>query len=156
MTKTISMICFSFWEYQFLLTSPVSFMRCGCMSPFHDMHHITWQRCNVLFWNASVWKPLVSYLYVHGLTLYLLSDSFLLTLWGRDKMKHFADDIFKRIFFKENIWISIKIWLKSIPRGQINNISALVQTMAWRRLGDKPLFKLMMVSLHMRHSASVS
>ena len=33
------------------------------------------------------------------------------------------------------------------PSGQINNIPALVQIMAWRRPGDKPLSETMMVSL---------
>ena len=43
----------------------------------------------------------------------------------------------------ENVWISIKISLKT--NGPINNILALVQMMAWRRPGDKPLSKPMMV-----------
>ena len=58
-----------------------------------------------------------------------------------------ADDIFKWIFFNENVWISIKIALKFVPKGLINNIPALVQIMAWRRPGDKPLSEPMMVSL---------
>ena len=58
-----------------------------------------------------------------------------------------ADDIFKCIFFNENVWISIKIALKFVPKGLINNIPALVQIMAWRRPGDKPLYEPMMVSL---------
>ena len=48
------------------------------------------------------------------------------------------DDIFKCIFLNENAWISIKISLKIVPKGPINNIPALVQIMAWRRPGDKP------------------
>ena len=52
---------------------------------------------------------------------------------------HFADDTFKRIFLNENVLISIKIPLKFVPQGPINNIPALVQIMAWRRPGDKPL-----------------
>ena len=39
----------------------------------------------------------------------------------------------------ENIWISIEISLEIIPQGSINNIPALIQIMAWRRPGDKPL-----------------
>ena len=61
--------------------------------------------------------------------------------------EHFADDIFKRIFFNQNVWISIKMSLKFVPKGPINNSPALVQIMAWRRLGDKPLSEPMMVSL---------
>ena len=69
------------------------------------------------------------------------------TLRPRRNEQHFADDIFKRIFFNENVWISIKISLKFVPKGPINNIPALVQIMAWRRWGDKPLSEPMMVSL---------
>ena len=67
-----------------------------------------------------------------------------------------ADDIFKCIFFNENVWISIKISLKFVPKGPINNIPALVQIMAWRRPGDKPLSEPMMVSLLTHQSASMS
>ena len=41
----------------------------------------------------------------------------------------------------------IKVSLKFVPRGLINNIPALVQILAWRRPGDKPLSEPMMVSL---------
>ena len=61
--------------------------------------------------------------------------------------RHFADDIFKCIFLNENIWIPIKISLKFVPQGPINNIPPLVQIMAWRRPGDKPLSGPMMVKL---------
>ena len=61
--------------------------------------------------------------------------------------RHFADDIFKCIFLDENVWIRIKISLKFITKGPINNIPALVQIMAWRRPGDKPLSEPMMASL---------
>ena len=65
----------------------------------------------------------------------------------RQHGRHFADDTFKRIFLNENFWISIKIWLKFVPKGPINNIPALVQIMAWRRPGDKPLSEPVMVIL---------
>ena len=68
------------------------------------------------------------------------------TLRPRRNEPHLADDIFKRIFFNENVWISIKISLKFVPKGPINNIPALVQIMAWRRSGDKPLSEPVMVS----------
>ena len=61
--------------------------------------------------------------------------------------QHFTDDIFKRIFYNENVWISLKIPLTFVPKGPINNIPALVQIMAWRRSGDKPLTEPIMVSL---------
>ena len=69
------------------------------------------------------------------------------TLRPRRNRRHFADDIFKCILMNENVKISIKFSLKSVPRGPINNIPALVQIMAWRRSCDKPLSEPMMVSL---------
>ena len=51
--------------------------------------------------------------------------------WNREKM----------------VWISIKSSMKFVPLGPINNIPALVQIMAWRRLGDKPLSEPRMVRL---------
>ena len=42
------------------------------------------------------------------------------------RLRLIADDIFKRIFFNENVWISIEISLKFVTRGPINNIPALV------------------------------
>ena len=72
----------------------------------------------------------------------------LLTNWGPDKMeKQFPDDIFKHILFNENVWMLIKISLKILCKCPINNIPALVQIMAYRRPGDKPLSEPMMVSL---------
>ena len=61
--------------------------------------------------------------------------------------RNLPDDIFKCIFLNEKVWIPIKISLKFVTRGAINNIPALLQIMAWRREGDKPLSEPMMVSL---------
>ena len=69
------------------------------------------------------------------------------TLRPRQNGRRFADDTFKRIFLNENVRISIKISLKFVSKGPINNIPALVQIMAWRRSGDKPLSEPMMASL---------
>ena len=69
------------------------------------------------------------------------------TLRPRQHDRHFADDIFKCIFVNENIWIPIIISLKFVSNGSINNIPALVQIMAWRRPGDKPLSEPLNVNL---------
>ena len=69
------------------------------------------------------------------------------TLRPRQNGRHFPDDIFKWIFVNENVWISINISLKFVPRGPVNNIPTLVQVMAWCRPGDKPLSEPMTVSL---------
>ena len=45
----------------------------------------------------------------------------------RQKGRRFADDTLKRIFLNENVRISIKISMKFVPKGPINNIPALVQ-----------------------------
>ena len=55
-----------------------------------------------------------------------------------------ADDIFKCIFLNENDRIPIQISLKFVSRSPIDNKPALVQVMAWRRTGDKPLFEQML------------
>ena len=69
------------------------------------------------------------------------------TLRPRRNGRHFADNTFKCIFLNENVRISIKFSLKFVSKGPINNISALVQIMAWRRSGDMPLSEPMTVSL---------
>ena len=69
------------------------------------------------------------------------------TLRPRQNGRYFTDDVFKWIFLNENAWISLKISLKFVPKVRINNIPAMVQIMAWRRPGDKPLSEPMMVSL---------
>ena len=86
---------------------------------------------------------------VHSYSPYLSESAtwFINKLRPKPNEQYFADDIFKRIFFNENIWIPIKISLKFVPKGPINNIPSLVQIMAWRRSGDKPLSETMMVSL---------
>ena len=67
------------------------------------------------------------------------------SLRPRPNRRHFADDIFKCIFENENEWISPRISLKFVPTVRINSIPALVQIMAWRRPGDKPLSEPIMV-----------
>ena len=62
------------------------------------------------------------------------------TVLPLDKMAAiWADDNFRSIFLNKNDRISIRISLKFVPRSQIDNKTTLVQVMAWRRTGDKPL-----------------
>ena len=70
-----------------------------------------------------------------------------ITLRPRQNGRHFPDDIYKSIFLNENVWFSIKISLKLVSNDPINNMPALVQIMAWRRPGDKPLSEPMLVCL---------
>ena len=65
-----------------------------------------------------------------------------------------ADDIFKCIFLNDIDKILIQISLKRVPRSPIDNKPALVQVMAWRRIGDKPLSEPMLsrfTDAYMRH-----
>ena len=59
--------------------------------------------------------------------------------------RHFPDDIFKCIFFNENVKITIKFSLKVVPKGPIDDKSALVQVMACRLFGAKPLPEPMLI-----------
>ena len=63
-------------------------------------------------------------------------------------------DIVKFIFMKENDRILVQISLKFVSRSPIDNKAALVQVIAWRRTGDKPLPEPMMTQFpdaYMRH-----
>ena len=44
-------------------------------------------------------------------------------------------------------WIPIKISLKFVPKSAVDNFSAVVQIMAWRHPGDKPLSEPIIVTL---------
>ena len=60
--------------------------------------------------------------------------------FANDKNVHyFADEILKCIFMNEKFDILIQISIMFVPMGPINNKSALVQVMAWRRAGDNSL-----------------
>ena len=65
----------------------------------------------------------------------------------RQNGRYFPDNILKYIFLNGNIWISIKISIKCVPRGPINNNPDLVQILTWRPPGDKTWHEPMTVSL---------
>ena len=76
----------------------------------------------------------------------LPSFPYYLTHWGRDKMNAISQKTFSNAFS----WMKMfEFWLdlKFVPKGPINNTPALVQKMAWRHSGDKPLSEPMMVCL---------
>ena len=79
----------------------------------------------------------------------------LLTHLLLDKMAaYFADDIFNAIFMNEKYCISIRISLKFVPRGPINNSPALVQVIAWHWTGDETLPEAMLTQFtdaYLRH-----
>ena len=70
------------------------------------------------------------------------------TLRLRQNDWHFTEDIFKHIFWTENVcWIPMIIALNFVLKVPINNSPALDQIMAWCRPGDKPLSEPKMISL---------
>ena len=105
-----------------------------------------WQRHT--FWLTTAKASLVSAaVTIYNNNLIEMTGQWVNTLRVRQNGRHLTDDIFKCIFLKENVWISIKISLKFVPKVRINNIPALVQIMAWCQPGVKPLSIPMMVSL---------
>ena len=71
-----------------------------------------------------------------------------LTHWGRDEIDAIWQTTFSNVFsWMKNVPIVIKNSMRFVPKGPINNIPALVQIMAWRRPGDKPLSELMVGKL---------
>ena len=68
--------------------------------------------------------------------------------------RHFADGIFRCIFMNEKFCIVIPISIEFVPKGSIDNKSILIQVMAWRRTGDKPISEPMLTQFtdaYMRH-----
>ena len=65
-----------------------------------------------------------------GIILGMSSANDINSLRPRQNGRHFADDTFNRIFMNENVRISIKLSLKFVPKGPIDNISSLVQITA--------------------------
>ena len=57
----------------------------------------------------------------------------------------FPDYIFGWIFVNEKYCILVKISLKIVTKGPIDNNPALVQIMTWRRISDKPLCEPMLI-----------
>ena len=99
-----------------------------------------------LFKEVSISTQLIFHIYLMSVInmnmIWLIN-----TLRPRQNGRHFADDTFKPIFLNENSRFSIKISLKFIPKAPINSIPSLVQIMAWRRPGDRPLSEPMIVCL---------
>ena len=145
----------NFCHIHSITTHLLSIERAYCLK-LHDMFKArdanVWQRefpvgfpvevsaLNSLFINANI------------LTLKWISNSDGIseatnTLRSRQDGRHFADDIFMCNFFNENCCILIKFSLKYVRKGPIDIDPTLVQIMAWRRSGDKPLSEPMMISL---------
>ena len=77
----------------------------------------------------------------------------------RQNGHHLTDYIVRCIFLNEKFCILIKISLNFVPKGSIDNKSALVQAMGWRRTGDKQLPEPMLTQFtdaYMWHEGEMS
>ena len=73
-----------------------------------------------------------------------------LTHWDRDKMDtNSQTTLWSAFSLMKTCEFPIKIALKLVPEGPINNIPELVQIMAWQGPGDKALSEPMIVRLSM-------
>ena len=61
---------------------------------------------------------------------------------------HLTDDIFKCILLNKNFLFSYQAFLRYVPEGLVEDNSALVQGVACRWTGDKPLPELMVTKLN--------
>ena len=88
------------------------------------------------------------FFFMWGMLLFYLIESFsacfVQHIEAETEWPPFSRRHFQMHFLNENVWILLKISLKFVPKVWINNIPALVQIMAWRRPGDKPLSESMM------------
>ena len=73
----------------------------------------------------------------------------LLTHWDQYKRLTFHRQHFQTYFLERRVEILMVISLKCVVKGQINNIPALVQIMAWCQPGNKPFSETMMENLLM-------
>ena len=77
----------------------------------------------------------------------LISIIIPLTHWGRDNMDAISQMTFSYAFSWMKMYeLRLKFHWRLFPRVKINNIPALVQIMAWRRPGEKPLSEPIMVT----------
>ena len=114
--------------------------------------HLWWQvntdmidSANGLVPSYGITRPSEAELFWDNLVSTMIPTVLINSLRPRQNGRQFGNDTYKCIFLNGNAWIPIKISLKFVPKCRINNILALVQIMAWRRPGDKPLAEPMIV-----------
>ena len=81
------------------------------------------------------------------------------SIWTKYEIMTSIHDSVINMFLYKYCWIMIQLWLKCVPLDLIHNEPPLYQTMAWCRIGNKPLSDKMIANFtdaYMRHSASIS
>ena len=98
------------------------------MLPFDDVIMIEACHLAILYsWHTC--QLIITAFEIFGSSRYNVLYS---TRWGREEMAKFP-------FFQEWKWLYFGSTLKCVTISQIDNTSAMVQTMAWRRTGDNTL-----------------
>ena len=110
-------------------------------------------RLTYFHWRNHSWKCL-------QMVNHFVETSIYQHIWAETNCRHFADDNFKCIFFNENIWISLKISLKFVPKVQINNIPLskqgwLVHVSSLNKSNPTNQGWLVYWRIYMHHSASM-
>ena len=135
------------------VTIPLGWASEGDRAPQFKQRILLFLRCHLTVQHGSgqsrVMKRMFCFCFLFCVCVFLSFHNrwMLNTLRPRQNGGRFADDILDCVLLNENVWLSIKISLKLLPKGPINNIPALVPIMTWRRPGDKPLSEPLMVSL---------
>ena len=112
---------------------------------------MAWYACDLYLYILYFYKYSCTNIF-HGRSLYIFYStcSQLTKFRPIQNDRHIADDIFNDIFLDENCINSDVNFIDVVPKGPINIILPLVQIMAWRRRGDKPLSGPVMLYL-LRH-----
>ena len=120
------------------LTAPRHYLNQWCLLINEVLQHSAESNCTVSTQVTIVYNELENHT-VNIIASSPMGQQRVNTLRPRQN-GHFTDDIFKCIFLIENKWISIKISANFVHTYRSTNIPDLVQIMAWRRLGNKPLY----------------
>ena len=96
--------------------SPLTTIACGFLDDLMCRYAIlaTWYTCGGFSEALGLWQ--------YSFCSWNQRCDYFNTLRPRQNGRRFADDTFKRIFLNENVRISIKISLKFVPEGPIDNM----------------------------------
>ena len=114
----------------------VSFLRTLSLYSIPYLPRACWR------WEPNFTDQSIDFLYIP------VTEPERLTHWCRNKMDAISQTTFSSAFFlNESGRIPNKISLKFVPNAPLSNTPILVQIMAWRRPGDKPLSEPIVISL---------
>ena len=134
-----------------LLSNWGSWATCPSLWRGQEIFYLKMEKWAIIVDMLSIVEMQVQCIHIEELNkphLWVAMGTAQLAHWGRDKTAAIFQTTFSNAFFlNENVCIPLKISLKFVPEVRINSFPALVQIMAWRRPGDKPLSEPMRVNL---------